>query len=133
MNSALALQVAHIALLKADPTLKKIIKQRVFSYVPRQTTYPYICYMISESREWDDSSGDGSEHIVGIHAFTDGEGTKSNYEILGAAHKLLQNRTDLVLTDHTMVNCRRTFYNVDREDDQVYHGISRYRVITQEN
>lgn len=130
-DSALELQKAHIALLKGDAGLQALIGQRVFDYVARNTTYPYIRYFNEGASEWDHSDADGETHLIQIHAFSDAEGSLEVRKILRVAHELIQGVTTLSLTDHNLVNCRRTGSDVFREG-QVYHGIGLYRAVTEE-
>lgn len=130
-DSSLSLQIAHIALLKADTGLAALVGTRIYSYIPRNTAYPYVEYFIQEANAWDDSSGDGEEHAITIRVHSELEGPKEAYQILRVVHELIQDNTTPVLTDHLLVNCRRTSKDMFRED-QVYTGIGLYRAVTQE-
>lgn len=130
-DAALELQSKHIIALKADTALQAYIGQRVFDYIPRDTPYPYVAYFISNGEEWDHSDADGEVHSVSVHVYSDHEGTKEVRKILQVVHELLQDNTTHILTDHNLVNVRRTNKDVVQED-QVYHGIGQYRAVTEE-
>jgi len=130
-DSALQVQTAHIAALKADVTLQGFIGTKIYDYVPENTAYPYIVYHIAESDEWDTTTEDGDEHSVYVHVWDDAEGSKRTRQINQRVFELLHDNASYSLTDHNMVNARRVMRAVDREG-QLYHGVQLFRVVTEE-
>ena len=130
-DSALSIARAHLALIKSDPSVAAMVADRVFDFIPRQVPYPFIIYHITNSDEWDTTRENGEEHAIFIHVYDDYEGPKRARQIMRRLFELLHDQTTLTLIDHNLVNCRRVFYTMDREE-QLYHGVSRYRAITEE-
>ena len=131
-DSALSLQIAHIAALKADATLVSFVGTRVYDYVPEKSAYPYLVYHITDSDEWDTTTDNGDEHSVYVHVFDDAEGSKRARRIMQRVYELLHDVTTYSLTDHKLVNSRRVMRAMEREG-QLYHGIGLFRAITEEN
>lgn len=131
-DSALSLQIAHIAALKADATLVSFVGTKVYDYVPEKSAYPYLVYHITDSDEWDTTMDNGDEHSVYVHVFDDAEGSKRARRIMQRVYELLHGVTTYSLTDHKLVNSRRVLRAMEREG-QLYHGIGLFRAITEEN
>lgn len=131
-DSALSLQIAHIAALKADATLVSFVGTKVYDYVPEKSAYPYLVYHITDSDEWDTTTDNGDEHSVYVHVFDDAEGSKRARRIMQRVYELLHDVTTYSLTDHKLVNSRRVLRAMEREG-QLYHGIGLFRAITEEN
>ncbi|UOF81701.1 hypothetical protein [Caudoviricetes sp.] len=131
-DSALSLQIAHIAALRADATLVSFVGTRVYDYVPEKSPYPYIVYHITDSDEWDTTTDNGDEHSVYVHVFDDAEGSKRARRIMQRVYELLHDVTTYPLTDHNLVNSRRVMRAMEREG-QLYHGIGLFRAVTEEN
>lgn len=131
-DSALSLQIAHIAALKADATLVSFVGTKVYDYVPEKSAYPYLVYHITDSDEWDTTTDNGDEHSVYVHVFDDAEGSKRARRIMQRVYELLHDVTTYPLTDHKLVNSRRVMRAMEREG-QLYHGIGLFRAITEEN
>lgn len=131
-DSALSLQIAHIAALKADATLVSFVGTKVYDYVPEKSAYPYLVYHIADSDEWDTTMDNGDEHSVYVHVFDDAEGSKRARRIMQRVYELLHDVTTYSLTDHKLVNSRRIMRAMEREG-QLYHGIGLFRAITEEN
>jgi hypothetical protein len=131
-DSALSLQIAHIAALKADATLVSFVGTKVYDYVPEKSAYPYLVYHITDSDEWDTTTDNGDEHSVYVHVFDDAEGSKRARRIMQRVYELLHDVTTYSLTDHKLVNSRRVMRAMEREG-QLYHGIGLFRAITEEN
>lgn len=131
-EAGLSLQIAHVAILRADATLQSLIGTRVYDYVPEKTPYPYLVYHIANSDEWDTGTDNGEEHSIYIHVFDDAEGSKRTRQILQRVYELFHGVTTPVLTNHRLVNLRRVMRTVEREG-QLYHGIGLFRAITEEN
>lgn len=131
-DSALSLQIAHIAALKADATLVSFVGTKVYDYVPEKSAYPYLVYHITDSDEWDTTTDNGDEHSVYVHVFDDAEGSKRARRIMQRVYELLHDVTTYSLTNHKLVNSRRVMRAMEREG-QLYHGIGLFRAITEEN
>lgn len=130
-DSALSLARAHLVLLRSDAQLATIVLDRIFDYIPRSIPYPFVIYHITNGDEWDTTCDNGEEHTVFIHAYDDYEGPKRARQVMRRVFELIHDKTNLPLVDHNLVNCRRVFHTMDREE-QLYHGVSRYRAITEE-
>lgn len=130
-DSSLQVQTAHIAALRADATIQSFCGTRVYDYVPENTAYPYIVYHIADSDEWDTTTENGDEHSVYVHVWSDGEGSKETRQLMNRIYEMFHDNASFILTDHVMVNSRRVMRATDREG-QLYHGVSLFRVVTEE-
>lgn len=128
----LAVQIAHIALLRADATIQGYVGSRVVDYIPRKSEYPYVIYQVTDDDEWDTDTDNGQEMSVYIHVWDDAEGTVRARRIMQRCYELLHNNVSTSLTDHNLVNCRRQRSFMER-DGQLYHGMTIFRVVTEEN
>lgn len=130
-DSSDQLMKSHIAALRADAAIQADCSQRVYDYLPRNTSAPYIIYTITTSDEWDTTTDDGDQHVVQIQVWDDKEGSKRVRRIMQRIKELLHDNTSFSLTDHNLVNCRRVSRAVVREG-QYYQGTITLRAVTEE-
>lgn len=121
-----------IETLRSDGILNASLDRRVYDYIPRKTPYPYITAHITDSEEWDTDTDNGEKHYVYVHVWDDKEGANRVDRLLRRVYELLHENVGYSLTDHNLVNMRRTMKHVEREG-QLYHGMTTFRAVTEEN
>lgn len=131
MSSSRQLRAAVVALLRGDTALQTLIGQRVYSFVPRSTPYPYVMYFEALVNQEDTSAIYGKEHLIQFHCFDDHEGPARINDVLEQISLLMRWPLSLTMTDHVLVNSHFDRYDLVREE-QLYHGISNFRLVTEE-
>ena len=137
------LQKALKTVLSADATLIALLKDganSVLDDVPEDEQFPYLTIGDIVSDENETSTELGLVHQVTVNVWakrTEGpagslgyEGRKTVRDILTAVDNVL-NHELLTLTGYTNVNLMFQFAQVFRDDDDLYHGVARYRAVTQ--
>ncbi len=128
-----ALQQAIYSALTASAPLKAYIGDpaRVFDDVPPGTDFPYLTLGQGTVTDWSTSSDVGFEHRLTLHAWSRYGGRREVKEIMSQVHALLHD-ANLALVDHTLINLRFVFSDVFRDPDgRTYHGVMRYRAVTE--
>ncbi|MBL8564741.1 MAG: DUF3168 domain-containing protein [Hyphomicrobiaceae bacterium] len=131
-NSALELQRSLYLLLKGDATLTAALGgPRVYDDVPQRAELPYVTFGQSLVRDWSTGSEPGHEHLVTLHVWSRAPGRKKVHEIIDVLVALLHDRKP-ELEFHQIVNLRHELSEARRDSDgETYHGIVRYRVVTE--
>ena len=131
-SSAWSLQTAIQARLAGDAGLLGLLGgPRIYDHVPRNGAYPLLVFGQSVAREWATGTEDGEEHVLTLHVWSEGGSRQQAHEIMSAVRRVL-NGAALPLADHRLVNLRHEFSEARPEADrETYHGIVRYRAITE--
>lgn len=104
---------------------------RIFDDVPASADYPYITIGESLVRDWSTGSETGDEHLLTIHVWSRASGRKEALEIMDAVRGVLHDAA-LTVNGHRLVNLRHEFSDARRESDgETYHGVVRYRAVTE--
>ena len=132
MSASWALQKAIYAALTADPALTALIgAARVHDDVPRGAVRPYVNFARLVTRDFGSSSGDGEEHLLQLHVWSDAKGHRQVHEVLDAVRSALHEAV-LPLGDWRLVNLRIESTEARRESDgETYQGIVRLRAVTE--
>lgn len=127
-----ALQEQIHATLTGNPAILALLGgSRIYDDVPRGEPLPYVTFGRSTIKDWSGAGGDGAEHIVTLHVWSDGGGRKQTLAIMEAVRNALNDAT-LSLAGHHLVNLRHEFSEARREPDgETIHGIVRLRAITE--
>ena len=131
-SSSFALQKAFFLQLTADAALALLLGgPRIYDDVPVRGEFPYVTFGQTTERDWSTGTDDGAEHVVTLHVWSRAAGRKEADEILDAVKAALHNQP-LSLTGHRLVNLRHEFSDARRDaDGESYHGITRYRAVTE--
>ncbi len=131
-SASWALQQAIFAALTADTGLTSLLGgNRVYDDVPARAEFPYVTFALTNERDWGTGSEDGSEHLLTLHVWSRGSGRRQAHEIMGALRRVLHDAA-LTLTGYRLVNLRHEFSETRRDPDgETYHGITRYRAVTE--
>lgn len=127
-----ALQTSVYAALSANALLTtQLGGPKVFDDVPPGTAYPYVTLGESIARDWSAGDEPGLEHILTFHVWSRAKGRKGVHEIMGTVHATLHDQ-QLTVAGHRLINLRHEFSEARREaDGETYHGIMRYRAVTE--
>ena len=131
-SAAWQLQSSIYQILIADAPLNGLLGgAKVYDDVPRGTAFPYVTIGESLVRDWSTGSDEGNEHIVTVHAWSRAKGRKEVQSIVQAVRDALHDR-QIPLSGHTLINLRQELSDARRErDGETYHGIVRYRAVTE--
>lgn len=127
-----ALQKAIHQTLAADAGLTGLIGgPRVFDDAPRDAAFPYVTFGQSTLQDFSTGTEESDEHLVTLHVWSRMAGRKQTHEIMGALRSALGSAS-LALEGHRVVNLRYEFGEARRDPDgETYHGIVRYRAVTE--
>jgi hypothetical protein len=128
------LQQAVFAALSADAGVQAVLgdSPRIFDKPPGAAALPYLLIGDGTEEEWGTASDDGAEHALTLHAWSRAGGRKEARDILAAVYSALHD-TSLTVSGFNLVNLRFVLSQVLVEADALtYHGIARYRAVTEE-
>lgn len=131
-SASFALQRAVFAALSADAALVALLgSEKIYDDVPQRTGFPYVSFGQSTERDWSTATEDGAEHLVTLHVWSRAAGRKEARMIVEAVRAVLHD-APLALVGHRLVNLRHEFSDTRRDPDgETYHGIVRYRAVTE--
>lgn len=132
VSASFALQSAIFAKLTADTGVTSMLGgPRVYDDVPTRAEFPYITFGQTIERDWSTGSEPGSEHMFTLHVWSRGDGRKEIDTVMAALRTALHDAA-LTISGHRLINLRHEFSDARREPDgESYHGISRYRAVTE--
>lgn len=142
-DAAWELQKALVTKIAADaPTIALLAggAASIYDDVSESAHFPFITVGQIESDAWETNTELGQEHAITINVWssrddraggTEGyEGRKEARDIVGALHTAL-NRASLTIAGFTCVNLTYIFSDVFRDSDNTYHGVIRFRAVTE--
>lgn len=127
-----ALQKAIFSKLSGDAeTLSALGGARIYDDVPSRSEFPFMTFGQSTERDWSTGTDEGMEHLVTLHVWSRGRGRKETEEVISAARKALHDQA-LALDGHRLINLRHEFSEARRDSDgETFHGIARFRAVTE--
>jgi hypothetical protein len=127
-----ALQKALFSALTSDGVLLSLLGgAKIFDDVPQETTLPYVTFGQTSSRDWSTGTEEGEEHVMTLHVWSEAAGRREVNAILGEVKRVIAG-TSMPLAGHRLVNLRLEFAESRREPDgETYHGLARYRAVTE--
>jgi len=127
-----SLQKAVFAALTADaPLLALLGAARIYDDVPQSSDFPYLTLGQSVARDWSTASEDGCEHTITLNVWSQAKGRNEVHEIMAAARTALHGQP-LTLDGHRLINLRHETSEARRASDgDTYHGIARFRAVTE--
>lgn len=128
------LQQAIYAVLAADAGLGALIGDppRLFDDPPGQSALPAVQIGDGTETDWSTQTDAGAEHDLAIHVWSRAGGRKEARAILARICGVLH-LAELTLDGHTLIDLRFVTSQVVRESDgETYHGIARYRAVTEQ-
>ncbi len=132
-DASLALQKAVFAALGADATLAGLVADRIYDAVPRDAAFPYVSFGPAHLADWSTGTEAGAEHRLLLHIWSRAHGKTECLEIAGAITAILHDQA-LTLAANHLVNLRREAADATRDPDgRTWHGIVRFRAVTETN
>lgn len=127
-----ALQKALFATLNGNAGVLAVLGgARIYDDVPRSSEFPYITFGQTTSRDWSTGTEPGREHTITLHVWSRARGRKQADDVMAAAETALHDAA-LTLDGHRLINLRHEFSDARREPDgETYHGITRFRAVTE--
>lgn len=127
--SAWDVQAAVFAALDGDVPLKAAVTG-VYDEVPEGTALPYVKIGDSTIADWSGKDFGGTEQTLTVHVWSAAPGRQQNKEIMALVHAVLH-EASLTVANNSLVNLRHTFAEDFQEDGTTYHGVLRFRIVTQ--
>ncbi len=104
---------------------------RVYDDAPQAAPYPFITLGQSVVRDWSTGTEDGAEHDLTLHVWSRSDGKKQVHQIIDVIRTVLHDQP-LTLADHNLVNLRHELSEARLDPDgDTFHGIVRYRAVTE--
>jgi hypothetical protein len=131
-NASWALQRGIYQTLASSSDLSALLGgPRVYDDPPQAASYPFVSLGQSLVRDWSTGTEDGAEHLLTLHVWSQSGGKKEAHAIIEAIRAVLHDQP-LMLVDHQLVNLRHEFSEARQDPDgDTYHGIVRYRAVTE--
>lgn len=129
---AAELQKAVFAALAGDAPLAAALGgSKIYDHVPPGTAFPYITFGRTSVYDWSTGTESGTEQLFTLHVWSKAHGRAEALAIVERIGALLHDRP-LVLDGHALVNLRQEFSEVRQDEDlDVYHGLARFRAVTE--
>jgi hypothetical protein len=131
-SSSWALQQAlYSAVTGSAPLAALIGPPRVYDDVPQGAALPYLTLGQSTLRDWSTGTDDAEEHTLTLHVWSRAGGRREMHEVMDVLRVALHDQP-LALAGHRLVNIRHEISEARRDPDgETYHGIVRFRAVTE--
>ena len=131
-NAGCSLQQGIYQALADDPQVTGLLgRTNISDNAPQNASFPYLTFGQTTERDWTTGVEDSSEHTVTLHVWSRGGGKKQTHEIIDVIRDAL-NAVPLTIANHTLVKLKHEFSEARHDEDgETYHGIVRYRAITE--
>jgi hypothetical protein len=132
MIASLLLRKALYDALRAAPTITALLGgPKVYDEPPRTVAFPYMTLGDTQFADYSTATGPGQEHTIVLHVWSREGGQAQAQTIVGEVMQLLESAS-LALSGHALVNLRFALADIRRESDgRTYHGIIRFRAVTE--
>jgi len=134
MTAAAAdLQKALFEALNGDAALAAMLGgAKIFDHAPANVAFPYVTFGRTSVYDWSTSTESGTEQLFTLHVWSKARGKREALAIM----EIVRARLDggpLVLDRNLLVNMTLEFVEVRYDEDlSVYHGLLRFRAVTEE-
>lgn len=133
------LQKAIDSILSADSTLLNLLGDDssagiVANPVVQKPAFPYVVYGNSSSISWDTNSTIGAETTIDIHVFSQSGDQEECATIMERIKNLLHRASPSISGEAVVFLVWDDFDTIEREATEslvTYHGISRFKAVTQ--
>ena len=95
--------------------------------VPETERFPYLTIGDLQAGDWGTATERGLEHILTVNVWALRRPAR---DILQQVYESLHEAT-LAVSGSSFVNCRFQFEQVLRDDTDTYHGVARFRIVTE--
>lgn len=129
---AAELQKAVFAALAGDAALTAALGGgKVFDHVPAGAAFPYVTFGRTSVYDWSTATESGTEQLFTLHVWSKARGKAEALAVLELISAILHDQP-LLLDGHALVNLRREFADVRHDEDlDLYHGLARFRAVTE--
>lgn len=129
---AAELQKAVFSALSGDGALVAALGGgKIFDHVPAGTAFPYVTFGRTSVYDWSTATESGTEQLFTLHVWSKARGKAEALAIVERIGALLHDRP-LALDGHALVNLRQEYAEVRHDEDlDVYHGLTRFRAVTE--
>lgn len=125
-------KAVHSALVADAEVVSAVGGGRIYDDVPRGAAYPYVTFGQTTERDWSTGSEDGSEHTLTLHVWSRMPGRQEAQSIVAAMRGALHDAPLSLAGGHRLVNLRHEYSDIVRDSEgETYHGIVRYRAVTE--
>lgn len=113
--------------------LNTALSVSVYDHVPQDTAPPFVAIGDDTIQDWSTKTFEGEENTITVHAWSRYEGRKETKQLLGQIKNALH-LTTLSLTGFTNVLTHFDFEDTFPDADGLtYHGVIRFRLLTQKD
>ncbi|CAG0994369.1 MAG: DUF3168 domain-containing protein [Rhizobiaceae bacterium] len=129
---AAELQKAVFAALAGDAAIVAALGGgKIYDHVPAGTAFPYVTFGRTSVYDWSTATESGTEQLFTLHVWSKARGRAEALAIIERIGALLHDQP-LALDGHALVNLRQEFSEVRQDEDHdVYHGLVRFRAVTE--
>jgi len=128
---AAELQKAVFEALAGDAALTALVGPRIHDHAPANVAFPYITFGRTSIFDWSTGTESGSEQLFTLHVWSKAKGKKETLDIMEIARARLDD-AELPLDEHQLVDLRHEFAEARYDEDlSVYHGLLRFRAVTE--
>ena len=133
MKAAAELQKAILAaLLDNGELVDRLGGAKVFDHAPAAVAFPYVTFGRTNVADWSTATEAGHEHLFTLHVWSKAKGKAETLAVMEMVRLELHD-AELVLDGSVLVNLRCGHADVRYDDDHsVYHGLLRFRAVTEE-
>jgi len=128
---AAELQKAVFDALGGEAALTALVGQRIHDHAPANVAFPYITFGRTSLYDWSTGTEKGTEQLFTLHVWSKAKGKQEALDIM----EIIRARLDdagLDLDQHNLVNLRLEFAEARYDEDlSVYHGLVRFRAVTE--
>lgn len=104
----------------------------IFSYVPKDTKFPYIYIGKMSAIDWSTKSSQGIQLLFNVHLFSQAQTNKEILEILSLLNDYLD-KWEVKLGNRYFVSVKLIASDIEQESDVVaFHAISRFKTNIEE-
>jgi hypothetical protein len=130
--SAWALQRAVYAALSNDSTVTGLLGgARIHDDVPQSADFPFVTLGTASISDWSTGTEPGLEHRLDVHVWSRYAGKREAFAVIDAVRAILHDAS-LSLSGAQLVNLRCQSFEVRRDEDgETYHGVARFRAVTE--
>lgn len=133
MSAAAELQKAVFSALTGDAALVALLDgPKVYDHTPARVAFPYITFGRTTGYDWDTATERGNEHLFTLHLWSNAKGKAESLDLIEAARQRLHDAPLALDGGYALVNLREEFSEARFDEDlAVYHGLLRFRAVTE--
>ncbi len=132
-SAASELQKAVFAALTGDAELQGEMggDVRLHDHAPANVEFPYLAFGRTSVFDWSTATEDGNEHLFTLHVWSKSKGKAEALRLMELVRARLHDVSPELET-HALVHLRLEYEEVRfNEDLAVYHGMLRFRAVTE--